>query len=88
MQEVVISQRRLNRWNLRDARRAAHRKFDKLWKSPKQGGMGLMTRTEAYRQLAKVFKKSREDAHISKLTKRECLVLYDKASEWERIWKQ
>lgn len=50
----------------RAARKRAHQKFDRLWKS------GKMKRWEAYKYMAGIMKMTKDEAHIGKFNLEQC----------------
>lgn len=58
-----------------EARKRAHRAFDKLWQS------GKVTREEAYRILRTVMGLSFQEAHFGRFTKKQCEFLICKLEE-------
>lgn len=66
----------LAREDLRDARRAAHEAFDRLWQR------GLMTRAQADEWLARVTGIAQPGCHIGMLDVDECLRVAAKASDF------
>jgi ssDNA-binding Zn-finger/Zn-ribbon topoisomerase 1 len=50
-------------------RQAAHELFDQLWKS------GAHSREEAYEELQRRMKMTKEEAHIGRFTKEQCIEL-------------
>lgn len=62
---------RLANKELRELKKAAHAKFDPLWKS------GEMSRTEAYQYMQEVLDLDKSKAHIGRLNADECKKLID-----------
>jgi hypothetical protein len=57
---------------LRAWRKMAHARFDPLWKNKKSGGTGRMTRTGAYRWLARALGIDEENCHIGQFSLEQC----------------
>lgn len=62
------------------ARRKAHESFDRIWKD------GYMTRTQAYKWLARRLRMTEEDCHISKMgerTAKRVVAVSDQFIRWK-----